>query len=106
MLFDPFFGFRLEKKPAEKVVSVRPYHFDAPISFLRDRFQRYGIHESPPVTAIVRRSAEVLNESAGALQTECKNLCKRTVKPRAKCTMFFDSERETSHPALVKSAEH
>ena len=46
MFFDPFFGFCLGKKLAEKMVSVRPRQFDAPISFLRNRFQRCG-HEIP-----------------------------------------------------------
>jgi hypothetical protein len=62
MLLDPFFGFRLGKKLAEKVVFVRPRHFDAPISFVRNRFQRCGIHESTPVNAMMRGSAEILND--------------------------------------------
>jgi hypothetical protein len=62
MLFDPFFGFRLGKKLAEKVMFVRPRHFDAPISFVRNRFQRCRIHESPPVKAMMRGSAEILND--------------------------------------------
>jgi hypothetical protein len=65
MLFDPFLGFPLGKKLAEKVQGfVRPRHLDAPISFQRNRFQHYGAHESPSARPMMRRSAEIFNESA------------------------------------------
>jgi len=63
MLFDPCFGFRLGKKLAEKVLSVRPRRFDAPITFPRNRFKRCRIHESSPVIPIMRRFPEIFNES-------------------------------------------
>ena len=63
MLVDPFFGFRLGKKLAKKVLSVRPRHFDAPITFPRNRLKRCRIHESSPVIPIMRRFPEIFNES-------------------------------------------
>jgi hypothetical protein len=85
MFFDPFFSFCFGNKLAEKMVSVWPRQFDAPISFMRNRFQRCG-HEIPrdPNDAPFRRNLQRMH---------CN-----------KYTIFFDAGYEMGHAATFMRA--